>query len=49
MKLSEKLVELRKAKGMTQDELTLGEVKEVHSCGDNAVQGKKQEQMNWSE
>ncbi len=88
MKLSEKLIELRKAKGMTQDELaelcnvsrqsiskweadialpeldrllvlgkvfhvsldvllkdelTLGEVKEVHSCGDNAVQGKRQE------
>lgn len=88
MKLSEKIVELRKANGMTQeelaakcnvsrqsiskweadialpetekllllgelfhvsmdvllkDELTLGEVKEVHSCGNNAIQGKKQE------
>lgn len=86
MKLSEKIVELRKAKGMTQeelaeicrvsrqsiskweadmalpetekllllgnifhvsmdvllkDELTLSEVKEVHSCGDNAVVQKK--------
>ena len=88
MKLSEKIIELRKANGMTQeelaakcnvsrqsiskweadialpetekllilgklfhvsmdvllkDELTLSEVKEVHSCGNNAVQGKKQE------
>lgn len=88
MKLSEKIVELRKANGMTQeelaskcnvsrqsiskweadialpetekllllgelfhvsmdmllkDELTLSEVKEVHSCGNNAIQGKKQE------
>lgn len=88
MKLSEKIIELRKASGMTQeelasicnvsrqsiskweadmalpetekllilgetfhvsmdvllkDELTLSEVKEVHSCGNNAVQGKKQE------
>ena len=88
MKLSEKIVELRKARGMTQeelaskcnvsrqsiskweadialpetekllilgelfhvsmdvllkDELTLSEVKEVHSCGNNAIQGKKQE------
>ena len=88
MKLSEKIVELRKASGMTQeelasrcnvsrqsiskweadialpetekllllgelfhvsmdillkDELALSEVKEVHSCGDNAIQGKKQE------
>lgn len=88
MKLSEKITELRKAKGMTQeelasicnvsrqsiskweadialpetekllllgeifhvsmdvllkDELTLSEVKEVHSCGDNAIQEKKQE------
>ncbi len=88
MKLSEKIVELRKAKGMTQDELALmcnvsrqsiskweadialpemdkllilgkifqvsmdvllkdelalSEVKEVHSCGENAVQGKKHE------
>ena len=88
MKLSEKIIELRKAKGMTQeelackcnvsrqsiskweadialpetekllilgelfhvsmdvllkDELTLSEVKEVHSCGNNAIQGKKQE------
>ena len=88
MKLSEKIIELRKANGMTQeelaskcnvsrqsiskweadialpetekllllgelfhvsmdvllkDELTLGEVKEVHSCGNNAIQGKKQE------
>lgn len=88
MKLSEKIVELRKANGMTQeelaeicnvsrqsiskweadialpetekllllgeifrvsmdvllkDELTLGEVKEVHSCGNNALQEKKQD------
>lgn len=88
MKLSEKIIELRKANGMTQeelaskcnvsrqsiskweadvalpetekllllgelfhvsmdvllkDELTLCEVKEMHSCGDNAVQKKKQE------
>lgn len=88
MKLSEKIVELRKASGMTQeelasrcnvsrqsiskweadialpetekllllgelfhvsmdvllkDELALSEVKEVHNCGDNAIQGKKQE------
>ncbi len=88
MKLSEKIVELRKANGMTQeelaskcnvsrqsiskweadialpetekllmlgeifhvsmdvllkDELTLSEVKEAHSCGNNAIQGKKQE------
>lgn len=88
MKLSEKIIELRKANGMTQeelaakcnvsrqsiskweadialpetekllilgevfhvsmdvllkDELTLGEVKKVHSCGNNAVQEKKQE------
>ena len=88
MKLSEKIIELRKAYGMTQeelaskcnvsrqsiskweadialpemekllilgemfhvsmdvllkDELTLSEVKEVHSCGNNAIQGKKQE------
>ena len=88
MKLSEKVIELRKANGMTQeelaakcnvsrqsiskweadialpetekllilgelfhvsmdvllkDELTLSEVKRVHSCGNNAVQGKKQE------
>lgn len=88
MKLSEKIVELRKARGMTQeelaskcnvsrqsiskweadialpetekllilgelfhvsmdvllkDELTLSEVKEVHSCGNNAIQDKKQE------
>ena len=77
MKLSEKIIELRKANGMTQeelaakcnvsrqsetekllilgelfhvsmdvllkDELTLSEVKEVHSCGNNAIQGKKQE------
>lgn len=88
MKLSEKIVELRKANGMTQeelaskcnvsrqsiskweadialpetekmlmlgdlfhvsmdvllkDELTLSEVKEVHSCGNNAIQEKKQE------
>ncbi len=88
MKLSEKIVQLRKAYGMTQeelaarcnvsrqsiskweadialpetekllllgdlfhvsmdvllkDELSLGEVKEVHSCGNNAVQEKKQE------
>lgn len=86
MKLSEKIVELRKANGMTQEELaficnvsrqsiskweadialpetekllilgetfrvsmdvllkdalTLGEVKEVHCCGDNAIQKKK--------
>ena len=88
MKLSEKIIELRKTNGMTQeelaakcnvsrqsvskweadialpetekllmlgeifhvsmdvllkDELTLNEMKEVHSCGDNAIQGKKQE------
>lgn len=88
MKLSEKIIELRKANGMTQeelaskcivsrqsiskweadialpetekllilgeifhvsmdvllrDELTLSEVKKVHSCGNNAIQGKKQE------
>ncbi len=88
MKLSEKIIELRKANGMTQeelasicnvsrqsiskweadialpetekllilgeifhvsmdvllrDELTLSEVKKAHSCGNNAIQGKKQE------
>lgn len=88
MKLSEKIIELRKANGMTQedlasickvsrqsiskweadialpetekllilgeifhvsmdvllkDELTLSEVKEVHVCGNNAIQGKKRE------
>lgn len=88
MKLSEKIVELRKANNMTQeelaaicnvsrqsiskweadialpetekllllgqtfhvsmdvllrDELTLSEVKESHTCGNNAIQGKKQE------
>ncbi len=88
MKLSEKIIELRKAYGMTQeelaskcnvsrqsiskweadialpemekllilgeifhvsmdvllkDELTLSEVKEVHCCGNNAIQVKKQE------
>lgn len=88
MKLSEKIIELRKANGMTQeelaskcnvsrqsiskweadialpetdkllilgelfhvsmdvllkDELTLSEVKDVHTCGNNAIQGKKQE------
>lgn len=88
MKLSEKIVELRKVKGMTQeelaskcsvsrqsiskweadialpemdkllmlgklfhvsmdvllkDELTLSEVKEEHSCGNNAIQEKKRE------
>ena len=88
MKLSEKIVQLRKANNMTQeelaeicgvsrqsiskweadialpetdkllmmgelfhvsmdvllkDELTLSEVKEVHACGNNAIQGKKQE------
>ena len=88
MKLSEKIIELRKANRMTQeelaskcnvsrqsiskweadialpetekllilgdlfhvsmdvllkDELTLSEAKEVHSCGNNAIQGKKQE------
>ena len=88
MKLSEKIIELRKAKGMTQeqlasicnvsrqsiskweadialpetekllilggifhvsmdvllkDELALSEVKEVYSCGNNAIQGKKRE------
>lgn len=88
MKLSEKIIELRKANGITQeelasicnvsrqsiskwetdtalpetekllilgecfhvsmdvllkDQLTLCEVKEVHNCGDNAIQGKKQE------
>lgn len=88
MKLSEKILQLRKSKGMTQeelaelcnvsrqsiskweadialpetekllllseifrvsldvllkDELTLSEVKEVHTCGNNAVQEKRQE------
>ena len=88
MKLSEKIIELRKSNGMTQeelaekcnvsrqsiskweadialpetdkllmlgeifhvsmdvllkDELTLSEVREVHTCGNNAIQGKKQE------
>lgn len=88
MKLSEKIIELRKANGMTQEELaskcnvsrqsiskweadivlpetekllllgelfhvsmdvllkdklTLSEVKEAYSCGNNAIQGKKQE------
>ena len=88
MKLSEKIIELRKANGMTQEELAaicnvsrqsiskweadislpetdkllilgetfhvsldvllkdnlaLNEVREVHSCGSNAIQGKKQE------
>lgn len=88
MKLSEKIIELRKANGMTQeelaaicnvsrqsiskwetdialpetekllilgktfrvsmdillkDELTLNEVKDVHSCGNNAIQKKRQE------
>ena len=88
MKLSEKIIELRKANGMTQeelasicnvsrqsiskweadialpetekllvlgetfqvsmdillkDELTLSEVKDVHSCGNNAIQKKKRE------
>lgn len=88
MKLSDKIIELRKANGMTQeelasicnvsrqsiskweadialpetekllilgktfhvsmdvllkDELTLSEVKEVHSCGNSVIQGKKQE------
>ena len=88
MKLSEKIVELRKVNGMTQEELasicnvsrqaiskweadialpetekllilgetfrvsmdtllkdklSLSEVKEVHSCGNNAIQEKKQE------
>ncbi|MCM1181884.1 MAG: helix-turn-helix domain-containing protein [Roseburia sp.] len=88
MKLSEKIIELRKANGMTQeelaaicnvsrqsiskweadialpetekllilgdtfrvsmdillkDELTLNEVKDIHGCGSNAVQKKKQE------
>ncbi len=88
MKLAEKIVELRKANGMTQeelaskcnvsrqsiskweadialpetekllilgdlfhvsmdvllrDELTLSEVKEMYTCGNNAIQGKKQE------
>lgn len=88
MKLSEKIVELRKANGMTQeelaaicnvsrqsiskweadialpetekllilgkrfhvsmdvllkDELALNEVKEVHTCGNNAIQNKKQD------
>lgn len=28
---------------LLKDELTLSEVKEVHTCGNNAVQGKKQE------
>lgn len=88
MKLSEKIIELRKANGMTQeelasicnvsrqsiskweadiafpetekllilgeifhvsmdillkDELTLSEVKDIHNCGDNAVQRKKKD------
>ena len=88
MKLSEKIIELRKANGMTQEELAsicnvsrqsiskweadialpetekllilgetfhvsmdvllkeelaLNEIKEVHSCGNNAIQGKRQE------
>lgn len=88
MKLSEKIIELRKTNGMTQeklaelcnvsrqsiskweadialpetekllllgeifhvsmdvllkDELTISEVKEVHTCGNNAIQGKRQE------
>lgn len=88
MKLSEKIIELRKANGMTQedlasicnvsrqsiskweadialpetekllilgetfhismdvllkDELTLSEIREVHSCGNSAIQRKKQE------
>ncbi|MDE7018955.1 MAG: helix-turn-helix domain-containing protein [Lachnospiraceae bacterium] len=88
MKLSEKIIELRKANGMTQeelasicnvsrqsiskweadialpetekllilgetfqvsmdillkDELTLSEVKDIHSCGNNAIQKKKRE------
>lgn len=88
MKLSEKIIELRKTNGMTQEELaakcnvsrqsvskweadialpetekllmlgeifhvsmdvllkeelTLSEIKEVHSCGNNAIQGKKQD------
>ena len=88
MKLSEKIIELRKTNGMTQeelaavcnvsrqsiskweadialpetekllilgetfhvsldvllkDDLTLNEVKEIHSCGNNAIQEKKQE------
>lgn len=88
MKLSEKIIELRKANGMTQeelaaicnvsrqsiskweadialpetekllilgktfrvsmdillkDELTLNEVKDIHSCGNNAIQKKRQE------
>ncbi len=28
---------------LLKDELTLNEVKEVHTCGNNAIQGKKQE------
>lgn len=28
---------------LLKDELTLSEVKEVHTCGNNAIQGKKQE------
>ena len=28
---------------LLKDELTLSEVKEVHSCGNNAISGKKQE------
>lgn len=88
MKLSEKIIELRKSNGMTQEELAsicnvsrqsiskweadialpetekllilgetfhvsmdvllkddliLNEIKEVHSCGNNAIQGKRQE------
>ena len=91
MKLSEKIVELRKANNMTQeelaticnvsrqsiskweadialpetekllllgelfhvsmdvllkDELVLSEVKEMHSCGNNTIQGKQQEMKN---
>ena len=38
MKLSEKIIELRKVNGMTQEEL-----KTAHGCSDNAIQEKKQE------
>ena len=93
MKLSEKIIELRKANGMTQeelaakcnvsrqsiskweadialpetekllilgelfhvsmdvllkDELTLSEVKEVHSCGNNAIKGRSRKYMKES-
>ena len=43
MKLSEKIVELRKGKDMTQEELAeICGVKEVHSCGNIVIAEKKQ-------